>query len=412
MKKLYILLIAIFGLNTTHAQWVLQNSGTTAFLADVFFTSSNTGYAVGYNSTDSVGVIIKSTDTGTTWATIYNLPHKGLSSIYFIGENTGYVVGDSGTILKTTNAGNTWIELSSGVTDYLWSVFFTDTITGYILTYEYYCRGKILKTNNGGMTWTLSLADSTIGFFGIYFTNENTGYVVGHTDLGEGMFLKTVDAGTTWTFSSSGRECGYNSVFFANPNIGYAVGGSMAFAKTIDAGLTWTTNECGPALSSSFSDVCFTDVSTGYAIAMTTNETGIIYKTNDGGDSWSPNFGSGLEGTYYNSVFFPCVDTGYVVGTNGTILKTTNGGLPVGIKNPPLFTEYLMIYPNPASTTITIETPSKCSLSILNFTGQQLLQQGITESTTTLDVSGLPSGIYVVKLAGEKGMQVGKFIKH
>lgn len=72
---------------------------------------------------------------------------------------------------------------------------------------------------------------------------------------------------------------------------------------------------------------------------------------------------------------------------------------------------FLLLYPNPAFNTITIESPAKGSISICSTSGQQLLQQEITEPTTTIDVSNLPSGIYVVKVVGEKGVQVGKFVK-
>ncbi|MFC2102463.1 T9SS type A sorting domain-containing protein [Bacteroidota bacterium] len=71
----------------------------------------------------------------------------------------------------------------------------------------------------------------------------------------------------------------------------------------------------------------------------------------------------------------------------------------------------ISIYPNPASNNITIETPTKGSLSILNINGQVLLQQEVTEPSTTIDVSTLLDGIYTLRLVGEKGVQVGKFIK-
>jgi len=72
----------------------------------------------------------------------------------------------------------------------------------------------------------------------------------------------------------------------------------------------------------------------------------------------------------------------------------------------------ILVYPNPTSTNITIETPIKGSISILSLNGQQLLRQEITEPSTTIDVSGLKSGVFVVKVIGDKGVQVGKFIKH
>ena len=57
------------------------------------------------------------------------------------------------------------------------------------------------------------------------------------------------------------------------------------------------------------------------------------------------------------------------------------------------------------------ESLSKGQLSILNISGQQLLQQEITEAKTTIDVSKLSPGIYVVKMVGEKGVHMGKFVK-
>jgi hypothetical protein len=69
------------------------------------------------------------------------------------------------------------------------------------------------------------------------------------------------------------------------------------------------------------------------------------------------------------------------------------------------------IYPNPTSTSITIETPYSVSLSIHNLNGRQLLHQEINKSITTIDVSTFSGGVYLVKMTGDKGLQVGKFIK-
>lgn len=69
------------------------------------------------------------------------------------------------------------------------------------------------------------------------------------------------------------------------------------------------------------------------------------------------------------------------------------------------------MYPNPSSTTITIETTGEGLISVFNIEGHQLLQQEITKPKTTIDVSNLPSGVYFVKVRGEQTMQVGKVIK-
>jgi hypothetical protein len=73
-----------------------------------------------------------------------------------------------------------------------------------------------------------------------------------------------------------------------------------------------------------------------------------------------------------------------------------------------------LIYPNPASTTITIETSAisaQSQFSIMEVNGQQLITQQITESKTLIDISNLPSGVYFVRMTGDKSVAMGKFIK-
>lgn len=81
----------------------------------------------------------------------------------------------------------------------------------------------------------------------------------------------------------------------------------------------------------------------------------------------------------------------------------------VGISEPMI--SLFSIHPNPASDFITIETANQKQATILNLNGQELITQEVSDPKTQIDVSGLPSDIYLVKLVGKKGVQVGKFIK-
>ena len=73
------------------------------------------------------------------------------------------------------------------------------------------------------------------------------------------------------------------------------------------------------------------------------------------------------------------------------------------------------IYPNPSSTQITIELPNippkNTLLTIYNLNGQQLLTQPITEPQTVVDISGLPRGVYFVKVVDEEKVMMGKVVK-
>jgi hypothetical protein len=73
------------------------------------------------------------------------------------------------------------------------------------------------------------------------------------------------------------------------------------------------------------------------------------------------------------------------------------------------------IYPNPASNAITISTPTttlkNTHLTIYNINGQVILSRQITEQQTVVDVSGLSQGVYFVKVADNRTVQVEKFVK-
>jgi hypothetical protein len=87
----------------------------------------------------------------------------------------------------------------------------------------------------------------------------------------------------------------------------------------------------------------------------------------------------------------------------------------VGVNDNGTITDHFTIYPNPASHTITISTPTtpnkNTTLTIFNINGQQLLSRQITEQQTVVDMSGLPHGVYLVKVTDESKVQVGKIIR-
>jgi len=75
----------------------------------------------------------------------------------------------------------------------------------------------------------------------------------------------------------------------------------------------------------------------------------------------------------------------------------------------------ISIFPNPATDHITIEFKTdvnkNTTVTISNIQGQQLLKQSISNINTTLDVSGLSSGIYFLRISSDEGFAVKKFVK-
>ena len=405
-------MIAMFLVSGAMAQWFQQNSGTTNNLNSVYFTDSNTGYVVG-----DTGTIIKTNDGGENWRPQNSGTVKDLYSVHFTTDETGYAVGDN-VILKTENDGLVWISQSMPIPGNWHSVYFTSTDTGYIVGEA--GNACILKTINGGLTWNINYIYYGPGIIDSYFTtvcftDANTGYAGGsymvQTIESGGLLLKTTNGGTDWTELSLPNSDHIDDVCFLNTDTGYAIKGEIGWVsdsllKTTNGGLTWQTQNISSATLMYLDHIFFTNADTGYVVGW----LGTILKTMNGG----PDYSSQSTGTtnWLVSVYFPASDTGYCVGTNGTILKTTNGGgYPVGINDYNPSSDNLSIHPNPASTSITIETPSPGQLNILNLNGQPLLTRRVKETKTFFDISTLPSGVYVVKVVGEKGVKVGKVIK-
>ena len=74
----------------------------------------------------------------------------------------------------------------------------------------------------------------------------------------------------------------------------------------------------------------------------------------------------------------------------------------------------ISVYPDPADENLVIEIKTgvlESSVSVINLEGQELIQQKVTESKISLDISSLPVGVYFVKVTGEHTVQVKKFIK-
>ena len=70
------------------------------------------------------------------------------------------------------------------------------------------------------------------------------------------------------------------------------------------------------------------------------------------------------------------------------------------------------IYPNPASTSITLENESAIeSVSIYNVVGQEVKTAAPNSNTITLDISNLETGVYVIKSISEGRTSTSKFVK-
>jgi len=86
---------------------------TPYVVKNIEFVNAKTGFVIGSSTQYNVikgGYIIKTTDAGINWIRQTSNTNIYTSDVFFLNENTGWVVGDSGLVLKTTTGGTTFVN--------------------------------------------------------------------------------------------------------------------------------------------------------------------------------------------------------------------------------------------------------------------------------------------------------------
>jgi len=187
----------------------------------VMFPNRDTGYILGYWNE-----LLRTTDGGITWAGLAPPPFM-CSSMFFTNAKTGYLVGRHGVILKTINGGISWNTCQTGVIKGLWSVTFINENTGFAAG-----EGIILKTTDQGVNWASKYNSSEV-FKSICFADSTTGYALSYNS-----FFRTADKGETWELMDPVQNANQylNSQFFINADTGIVVGINGFILRTATGG--------------------------------------------------------------------------------------------------------------------------------------------------------------------------------
>ena len=260
------------------------------------------------------------------------------------------------------------------------------------------------KTSNGGSNWvTVNTGLASDNYYDSYLTG-NAVYFTTST----GYVIKSTNAGLNWTIQQTGSTQPLPAILFKDNNTGYVGTLDGKIYKTTNAGTNWF-------IHSDFSSVVsIYDITSNGSEIFACCNSGRIFKNINGGSAWYEQITG--TGEILFDIHFADQFTGYSVGLNGTIIKTTNGGNPIGIE--PVSNEVperfslSQNYPNPFNpvTKIRFQTPLSppeggklVKLSIYDIKGNlikvlvnQFLQAGTYE--TDFDAANLSSGIYFYKL--------------
>ncbi len=399
------------------SQWSLQSSPTTSDLYDITFTDSQLGWIVG----DSI--ILLTNDSGFTWQSTGNKDYS-FSDCFFTNSRNGWAVGvdhsptNNPLIAHTINGGHTWNFQIDSVNTSWDAVWFVDTLHGWIAGGfdSPDTRGIISKTTDGGNVW--ATYQTNLKYIrDVYFLDTVNGWACGQF----GAVYKTEDGGDTWdsVYQASNP---LRKIFFSTNDSGWAVGGISGdelIIRTTDGGISW--NETTTS-GSSLQGLWFINSQNGWAVGGRNIGPRILH-TSDGGETWNVQqhdlIGNSIT---LNSIYMMDNNLGWIVGTNGTILKTMNGGITdiVDRKNEvPVSFNLFQNYPNPFNpvTNISFQIPtySFVKLRLYDILGNEissLVEERKSPGVYTVQFNSikLSGGIYFYRLDSEQFSETKSFI--
>ncbi|MDX9932900.1 MAG: PKD domain-containing protein [Bacteroidales bacterium] len=219
MKRLFTVLVLSFVAFASIAQWTLQNTAFTSTSRGIKFISvvdSNTVWATAYdgaNTANNIQEFTKTTNGGTSWTpyVVGGYTGYGLSMICAVDNNNAWIPAynastGGGVILHTSDGGTTWNPQTTASfaapNGFPNVVHFWNADTGFCMGDPNEGYFELYTTEDGGTTWTRvpsgNIPAPVSGEYGV------TGYysVVGSTiwfSTNKSHILKSSDYGHTWS---------------------------------------------------------------------------------------------------------------------------------------------------------------------------------------------------------------------
>lgn len=347
--------------------WSPQSSGTTVSFWAVHFTDAYYGTLVG-NS----GTIRRTNDGGNTWLPQTSGVSSALTGVVFLDQLVGWVSGPSQAVLYTESAGAFWQNVFvPGSLNTSRAIWFENDQTGWVVFGGSSGATQIHATTNGGSSWSLQYPGNRrandIEFYGSAF-----GIAPCDGLPGDNGVLVSVDGGLNWVFEETPSAVSETVTLNLNsvsvPSLARAFAGglygilfrrddpggwSQASTNLTDKHVTglcsigdyhvWACTETGeilhsanggtdwsvqttPGAVSQLFGIDFVDPLVGFACGSDTSGKGIVLKTVNGGSTWTVVTPAGMAVAAMRSVDFQNVVNGVVVGNQGAVYCTHDGG--------------------------------------------------------------------------------------
>ncbi len=237
----------------------------------------------------------------------------------FVSDSVGYLLahtssgssGSAGYIYFTMDGGENWTDSNFFRNYRLSGIDFYDSQNGWVVGDS----GNALRTNNGGSSWDDQVLDSAIDLYAVDFITATTGWCVGEA----GHVYRSDDGGDSWNPQSTNTTIDMSAVQFLTANIGFACGSTGVFFYTNTGGAVWDTVRVS---SADLRSLFFHTPLHGWVVG----DDGNVWETINGGASWTANDIAGATPLQLKRIFFSDLAHGWAVGNNGAIYGTEDFG--------------------------------------------------------------------------------------
>ncbi|WP_157972818.1 YCF48-related protein [Aureibaculum luteum] len=413
------------------ATWVDVHP-TASFGVQLYFKNENEGYSVG------IGSSYKTVDGGKTWnELVLHDANLTISNSYSIsGFNDIVLVGSNYGLFKSTDSGNTWLNTYNDLGGLIKFIHVINELE-YIVATE----NRVWKTSDGGNSWVSLYYDNEI--IDTFYDN-GTLYLAGYRNLTKIGTKSSPNAigyieGDKYVTSQSKEE--YGIIKQLNENYNWTVSGDNEIIYNDNkATINWkragtylitvtSINDCSTIASRELTVVVEdvpSPIITG-ALDVEAFSLNNEYFTNlnddsryswfvDGHQNFSPNINI-ITIDWGENGFgeIEVIETKKNSGTRKSAKLSITIGGALGVEH--FSNDNLTIYPNPTQNKFYINLDSDlyintAKVEIFDMTGRLVITKNLKSSkNTNINLEGIPSGVYIVKLNIDNKKYTKKIIK-
>jgi photosystem II stability/assembly factor-like uncharacterized protein len=345
--------------------------------------------------TSEPGVVLRTTDGGDTWSTVYS--QADVAFVEVVAYNDTVVCAgramDHSVRLRSYDAGVTWM------TDTMPYVMDMLTVEDGVLRYTDTSTGLHEVRNGTDQTYDLGYP------MAYHVQNGSYTQLVEDTIVGLSV-VQSDDPDAGWTLHAITLP---TAVYAGWPSAVYRHGDTLVVRNTdrastlisIDQGSTWTPVYTGP-----YSHTEFRSASNIYGLADRT-----IQHSTDIGTTWETQYTSGSR---LLGIYFFNDQLGFACGNDGTILKTGNGGFTTGVAEMgTMDVLQVHVYPNPAQDELILGIPAELQVSTIDLISMDgSLIRTFPSVSRALPIQGIAPGSYVLRVGTQKGMRATSVVIH